>query len=434
MNTAGSRTAPGRVRYAIGMLSRPVLLAFLLPVTAATALALSIATGISGAQPLQPAETDRCPQPGSWLAATTAPGSSRDTALQLRPAPELIAEAARRQVVLLGEHHDNADHHRWQLQVLAALHARRPDMAIGFEMFPRRVQPALDRWVAGELSEAEFLRLSDWNRVWGFDPRLYLPLFHFARLNRIPMIALNVERTLVRQVGVGGWDSVPEAQREGVTRAAPAPEAYAALLRETFEMHLPPRAPGAARPPEGDTRFTRFLEAQLTWDRAMAEALAQRARAFSAPLVVGVMGSGHLQFGHGVPHQLRDLGIADPYTMLPFDAASGPDCSRPPQALANAVFIMPAGAAPASGQRLGIALAGDEGAPRIEKVAAESLAARSGLRAGDRIQRIAGATVRGADDVTAAVREQPPGTILPIVVQRDGRDIEVMVRFPPRAP
>ena len=27
-----------------------------------------------------------------------------------------------------------------------------------------------------------------------------------------------------------------------------------------------------------------------------------------------------------------------------------------------------------------------------------------------------------------------PGTILPIVVQRDGRDIEVMVRFPPRAP
>ncbi|MFO0481962.1 MAG: ChaN family lipoprotein [bacterium] len=434
MNTADGRTAAGRVRYAIRMLSRPVLLAFLLPVSAAMALALSIATGISGAQPLQPAETDRCPQPGSWLATTTSPGSSRDTALQPRPGPELIAEAARRQVVLLGEHHDNADHHRWQLQVLAALHARRPDMAIGFEMFPRRVQPALDRWVAGELSEAEFLRLSDWNRVWGFDPRLYLPLFHFARLNRIPMIALNVERTLVRQVGASGWDSVPEAQREGITRATPAPEAYAAQLRKTFEMHLPPRAPGAAAPADSDIRFTRFLEAQLTWDRAMAEALAHRARASPAPLVVGVMGSGHLQFGHGVPHQLRALGIADPYTMLPFDAAPGPECARPPQALANAVFIVPAGAAPVPGQRLGIALSGGEGSPRIEKVAPDSLAARSGLRAGDRIERVAGATVRAADDVTAAVRDQPPGTILPVVVQRDGREIEVMVRFPPRAP
>ena len=337
--------------------------------------------------------------------------------------------------MLLGEQHDNADHHRWQLQVLAALHARRPDMAIGFEMFPRRVQPALDRWVAGELSEAEFLRLSDWNRVWGFDPRLYLPLFHFARLNRIPMIALNVERTLVRQVGAGGWDSVPDAQREGVTRPAAPAEAYVAQLRETFEMHLPPRAPGAARPPGGDARFTRFLEAQLTWDRAMAEALALRVRATpGSPLVVGVMGTGHLQFGHGVPHQLRALGIADPYTMVPFDTASGPACAQPPAALANAVFVLPAGLAPATGPRLGVALAGGDGAPRIEKVGADSLAERSGLRAGDRIQRVAGALVRGADDVTAALREQPPGTILPIVVQRDGRDVEVMVRLPPRAP
>ena len=416
------------------MSSRPALLALLLPVTAAAALALSTATGLSGAQPLQPRVAETCARPGSWLAAMGGHGGGRDAALQLRPAPELIAEAARRQVVLLGEQHDNADHHRWQLQVLAALHARRPDMAIGFEMFPRRVQPVLDRWVAGDLSEAEFLRLSDWNRVWGFDPQLYLPLFHFARLNRIPMIALNVERTLVRQVGAGGWDSVPEAQREGVTRAAPAPEAYVALLRETFEMHLPPRAPGAARPPEGDARFTRFLEAQITWDRAMAEALAHRARTSPMPLVVGVMGSGHLQFGHGVPHQLRALGIADAYTMLPFDRSQGTDCAKPPPALADAVFVVPAGAAPAASPRLGIALAGGEGSPRIEKVAPDSLAARSGLRTGDRIQRVAGVAIHGADDIAAAVREQPPGTILPIVVQRDAREIEVLVRFPPRAP
>ena len=67
-----------------------------------------------------------------------------------RPAPvapgALIADMASREVVLLGEHHDEEDDHRWQLQTLAALHAQRPRMVLGFESFPRRVQPVLDKY------------------------------------------------------------------------------------------------------------------------------------------------------------------------------------------------------------------------------------------------------------------------------------------------
>ena len=106
-------------------------------------------------------------------------------------AKEVIASAARGSIVLLGEVHDNAEHHRWQLQTLAALHALRPDMVIGFEMFPRRLQPVLDRWVAGALDTESFLVESEWFDVWGFDPELYLPLFHFCRQQRVPMQALN---------------------------------------------------------------------------------------------------------------------------------------------------------------------------------------------------------------------------------------------------
>ena len=104
---------------------------------------------------------------------------------------------ARRDVILLGEDHGNADHHRWQLQTLAALHVLKPRMVIGFEAFPRRLQPVLDRWVAGELSAQEFIAQSDWHKVWNFPPELYLPLFEFARVNRIPMLALNVERNVI---------------------------------------------------------------------------------------------------------------------------------------------------------------------------------------------------------------------------------------------
>ena len=57
------------------------------------------------------------------------------------------------------------------------------------------------RLTEGKLTAEAFLKASEWRQVWGYDAALYMPLFQFARLNRIPMIALNVERKLVSQVG-----------------------------------------------------------------------------------------------------------------------------------------------------------------------------------------------------------------------------------------
>lgn len=114
-------------------------------VSAGVAVA-ALATGRHLAEPPAPAY---CKAGGNWLTVSTMP-----------PTPyivqDIIADAVRQDVVLLGEQHDDEDHHRWQLQMLSALHAQRPDMVIGFEMFPRRVQPVLDQWVAGALSPKDF--------------------------------------------------------------------------------------------------------------------------------------------------------------------------------------------------------------------------------------------------------------------------------------
>jgi hypothetical protein len=157
----------------------------------------------------EPAES--CGQVGQWL----KPAGERPSSYA---APTLLEQLAAQQVVLLGETHDRADDHRWQLDVLTALHRQRKRLAIGFEMFPRRLQPVLDRWVAGELSEAAFLEQAEWKKVWGYDAEFYLPLFRFAREHRLPMLALNVDRKLVQQVSARGWDAVPESERQGVSR------------------------------------------------------------------------------------------------------------------------------------------------------------------------------------------------------------------------
>lgn len=225
--------------------------------------------------------------------------------------PAMLTKGA---VVLLGEEHGQAEHHRWQLHTIAALHGERPEMMLGFEMFPRRTQPVLDRWSAGELGEKDFLRQADWEDVWGMDATLYLPLFHFARMHRLPMLALNIDRATARKVAAQGFASVPIGEREGVGEPAPARDAYRARLSGVFRMH--PHASGApAAEPE---RFERFIRGQLFWDRAMAEAIAGALRAAPRALVVGIMGRGHLEYGDGVPHQLGALGISDVATALPW--------------------------------------------------------------------------------------------------------------------
>lgn len=248
--------------------------------------------------------------------------------------PALLAAMARKQVVLLGEQHDDEDHHRWQLQVIAALHAQRPDMVLGFEMFPRRVQPVLDRWVAGELDRQQFLEQSEWSKVWNFAPELYLPLFEFARTNRVPMLALNVDRKLTRAVNARGWDAIPVAEREGVGTPAAASVGYRDYLFDIYRMHA---STGKSSPSPGDTGFRYFMASQLVWDRAMAEAIAGAAR--EGVLVIGVMGAGHVRHGYGVPHQLRDLGMSKVGSLLPMTA--GEACKPLAPGLADAVFALP---------------------------------------------------------------------------------------------
>jgi len=199
-------------------------------------------------------------------------------------------------------------------------------MALGFEMFPRRVQPVLDRWSGGELDEASFLAEVDWPRIWGFDPELYLPLFRFAQANRLPVVALNVDRDTNRRVAAAGF-AIPPEEREGVGDPAPASPAYHERLAAWFKKH-----PAGADP----TRLERFIRAQLFWDRAMAEAILGARRDRGRPLIVGIMGSGHVEHGDGVPHQLAAMGEDNVATALPWPA--GAECPTGASPIATFLF------------------------------------------------------------------------------------------------
>lgn len=332
--------------------------------------------------------------------------------------PALLDQLARQQVVLLGEAHDSAEDHRWQLHTLAQLYGRQPKMAIGFEMFPRRLQPVLDEWVAGRLAEDEFLRKVEWEKVWGYDARDYLPLFHFARMNRIPMLALNVERSLIDAIGKHGWENVPEAQKEGVGRPAAPTEDYLKALRAVFDHH-----PAKTR---GEAAFPRFAESQTVWDRAMAEGMAAHLRKEPGALVVGILGAGHARNGHGVVHQLKALGVTKNSILLTWNRDNA--CVGLGRDYADALYLVEA--PKENAPRLGVATEPVGEALRITEVMAGSVAESAGLKKGDLIVSIAGRPAKSLLTLRTLVQRQTPGTWLPLKIRRGDEEMEIVARFP----
>jgi S1-C subfamily serine protease len=142
------------------------------------------------------------------------------------------------------------------------------------------------------------------------------------------------------------------------------------------------------------------------------------------------MGAGHVRGGHGVVHQLRDLGVTRIGSLLAVPAGTG--CSELVAPLADAVFALPAARDETPPPRLGVRLELRNREVVIAAVDAVSLAARSGLQAGDVVLSAAGAPASSASSVTSAVRNALPGTWLPLQVRRGGGTVEVIVKFPPK--
>src|SRR3954452_5506116 len=371
------------------------------------------------AGPLNADAADQCIVPGQWAAPAQA---------QVKPivVDRLFVELSRRPAVLLGEIHDNADHHRWQLHTLAALHALHPRLVIGLEMFPRRVQSVLDNWVAGKLTEEEFLTKTDWRTVWGQEAALYMPIFQFARMHRIPLLALNVERSLVRKVGEQGWATIDPKEREGISEPAAAPSAYIDMLYETYRQH------GREPVERNQPAFQHFVESMLLWDRSMAQGITEAAARTPDTLVVGLMGLGHLENRDGVPRQLADLGMNNAAVLLPWDSTQS--CEDLTPQIADALFgIESQSTATPERPRRGVMLEQNEQAVRVAKITEGSVAERAGLQQGDIIESVAGERVGIVDDVIATVSRQAPGTWLPISIRREGKSLDIVARFPPRS-
>ena len=197
--------------------------------------------------------------------------------------------------VLLGEKHDNPDHHRLQASIVKQLIAagRRPTVA--FEMFTQDQTAAIERHLAAHPRDARGLGDAvEWKKSGWPEWSLYAPIAQAALDADLPIVAANLSASTlasVRRDGANGLDAT-FASRYRLDRPPPS-DVERAMAQEIRDAHCG-QAPEAA--------LLRMILIQRARDAGMADQLVSGATADGAVLIAG---AGHVRADRGVPAYLR---------------------------------------------------------------------------------------------------------------------------------
>jgi uncharacterized iron-regulated protein len=193
--------------------------------------------------------------------------------------------------VLLGEKHDNPDHHRLQAWVLQAMieAGRRP--AVGFEMFSLDDAPALARHLAHHPKDAAGLgEAVNWSRRGWPAWALYQPIAEVALQAGLRLVATNLSTATAGALGRNSPQAVDAEliKQWQLDRALP-PDVLAAMATDMREGHC-----GYAT----EERLGAMIRVQRARDAQMAASLVAAGQADGAVLIAG---AGHVRRDYGVP-------------------------------------------------------------------------------------------------------------------------------------
>jgi len=160
---------------------------------------------------------------------------------------KMLKDLCSRDVVLIGELHNNPISHWLELEITQAL-AEKRQLVLGAEMFERDNQGALTSFLQGKITAKG---LDSSARLWKNYKTDYAPLVHFAKKKNLAFVATNVPRKYASSVARGGFESLTNLPVEEKAWIAPLPIAYDANLPGYQKMltmmgeHTSPNMPKA---------------------------------------------------------------------------------------------------------------------------------------------------------------------------------------------
>jgi uncharacterized iron-regulated protein len=204
---------------------------------------------------------------------------------------KFIEQIAAKDLIFVGEAHDNPEHHLIQIQILQGLVDCCGPLALAMECFQASDQTEVDRYLKAEITEEEFLRGVDWTGSWGYDYDLYRPLLLLAKGHGIPVLAINAPQEIVRRVAREGLANLnPDELSQLPKHIDLQNEAHRAYVRKAYKQKAHRELPD----------FEYFYEAQCVWEETMAHNIAAYVKDHEGK-VVGLAGNGHIVNKFGIP-------------------------------------------------------------------------------------------------------------------------------------
>jgi len=197
--------------------------------------------------------------------------------------------------VLIGEVHDNADHHRLQAWLIGEIGRRRkPTLVV--EMIRRDQSAGLDAYLAKpDASAADVGPALDWETSGWPDWPLYQPIAEAALRAGLRLAGGSPSRARTRAIGEGGLETLEleDRRRLALDRGLPA-DLQEALHRDIIQSHCNALPEEAAGP---------MAEVQRYRDAIMASALVGG----DHDGAILIAGNGHVRSDRGVPWYLAGL-------------------------------------------------------------------------------------------------------------------------------
>lgn len=341
----------------------------------------------------------------------------------------LYEQASRVQIIYVGETHDNPASHRLQVEILQALVAQNPGkVSLAMEMFTPAQQPVLDRWVAGELTEKEFLKEVGWFKNWRMNFALYRDLLTFCKMHKVPVVALNANKTLQKKVGQVPFTELSEEEQRQLPEMDHNDPYQRAMVEAVFSGHK-----------MGQTVLDGFQRVQTLWDETMAQNLAEYLRSVDADhQVMVVAGGNHIRYGYGIPRRVfRRLPVS--YLLvgareidIPEDKQdrlmniTKPDYPMPPY---HFVAFTTYEDLENPGVKLGIMLEEDDDGLLITAVIPESVAEKAGILKDDILIKMDAIELREPFDLIYELNNMAVDAKIELTLKRGKETLTMPVEF-----
>jgi len=344
---------------------------------------------------------------------------------------QLLAAATDARIVYVGETHDNPAAHRVQLAVLKAMAERWPgQVSLGMEMLVPAQQPVLDRWIAGELDEKEFLKQSDWYSVWRADFALYRDLLLFARDHEIPLLGLNADDDLVKTVSRTAPGDMPPEELAKLPQMDMSDPYQTAFVEALFGGHAP-----------GEKRLAGFQRVQTLWEETMAENVVRHLQTFPGDTqrMVVLAGGNHIRYGFGIPRRVFRR-LPSSYVLVGSEEIQLQEGKKPQTMNVTlplfpmppydfVVFTVYEGLP--DRVKLGVRMEEQDGKVVVLAVVPGSSADQGGVQPGDIILTLDGEPIVENFDLIYAIGQRQKGDRSTLTVERDGETLKLAIEFQP---